>query len=40
MMLYFGIWDMEYNYLRKEKVNKINKRIKRKVSKKRKKYKR
>ena len=36
MMLYFGIWDMEYNYLRKEKVNKINKRIKRKVSKKRK----
>ncbi len=25
---------MEYNYLRKEKVNKINKRIKRKVSKK------
>ena len=40
MMLYFGTWDMEYNYLRKEKVNKINKRIKRKVSKKRKKYKR
>ena len=38
MMLYFGIWDMEYNYIRKEKVdkNKINKRIKRKVSKKRK----
>lgn len=38
MMLYFGIWDMEYNYLRKEKAdkNKINKRIKRKVSKKRK----
>ena len=38
MMLYFGTWDMEYNYLRKEKVNKnkINKRIKRKVSKKRK----
>lgn len=34
MMLYFGTWDMEYNYLRKEKVNKINKRIKRKVSKK------
>lgn len=33
---------MEYNYLRKEKANrnKINKRIKRKVSKKRKKYKR
>ena len=30
------LWDMEYNYLRKEKVNKINKRIKRKVSKKRK----
>ena len=27
---------MEYNYLRKEKVNKINKRIKRNVSKKRK----
>lgn len=38
MMLYFGTWDMEYNYLRKEKANKnkINKRIKRKVSKKRK----
>ena len=38
MMLYFGMWDMEYNYLRKEKAdkNKINKRIKRKVSKKRK----
>ena len=38
MMLYFGTWDMEYNYIRKEKVdkNKINKRIKRKVSKKRK----
>ena len=38
MMLYFGTWDMEYDYLRKEKANKnkINKRIKRKVSKKRK----
>ena len=28
MMLYFGIWDMEYNYLRKEKVIK-NRKVKR-----------
>ena len=28
MMLYFGTWDMEYNYLRKERVNK-NRKVKR-----------